>query len=928
MNGNRIITVFTNYGVLAQPSLDKYPRLAWKYPANGYIGDCSPVIGVELPVKDYNGDSIPDTIHSVKVTAVSRPGGGKASVGGKSWTFEPLPGYFNPAIVEDGKGVAISTQPETWPASWADHPEWGPGVWNGLRGANNFTGVQEAFYKMDDQNDEQMYDTYGFRSDSADTTKKGCGLEVSTRFIQFQGEDFQDVLFRVYDLKNTSTTNYQKVVFGNLTGTYIGISGDEWNDDVALFYPKDNIIIASDFDNYIRPTANPRWRTNPNSVGRFGEKFLASPQNNKITSFQCFVPASDIKLADNEDMWKRLRPGFYSNPISVVMGADSVPVATRGEDGDYMYGSGYFPLNAKETKRIITAIGFGNTDAEVLMRLKKAEVLANIDFHMEKLNSAITIQGFNGKTPISGTTNITWLAEAQCTSVEIWYSPDLGITWTAVTREAPNTGNYTWNTSEVNNSIIGSLRIFAKKNGALFGFSDSPHFSLQNGAANVLFMQVVSPDYDFSGTVSSDELACELYMASLNALPLHLKVFYSIDGTTDSAGDDQPVTSSLDIQKVNINIGHLPNSKTFSMKFLLTNGVDSLYDFTPVFTKENIHSPLTSELQFVNTAPAATVEARVINKSALLDHQYRVTFVDTALSGGKRLSVYDVTSGAYRIQDYHYTNEVETPAFDGMTLFIKDFETGIDSSRSGWNISRPGNLSMTMSRFINSAKYIVGLTPPKDYMLVFNNTGTNSSNAFPTIFGSAVSAVAGINFAAYEIPKTGSPAPVQFAYIDRSDSLKKFLSNLDKIILSNNSGTEISYSILFSGTNEYVPTMGDTLRIYTKRGLTIFDTLIIDGPNVIKNNNPIAVTNYQLYQNYPNPFNPTTTITYALPEKSQVDLTIYNQLGQRVAVLFSGEKNAGTFSAAWNAANYSSGIYFYQLKTDKFISVKKLILLK
>ena len=85
---------------------------------------------------------------------------------------------------------------------------------------------------------------------------------------------------------------------------------------------------------------------------------------------------------------------------------------------------------------------------------------------------------------------------------------------------------------------------------------------------------------------------------------------------------------------------------------------------------------------------------------------------------------------------------------------------------------------------------------------------------------------------------------------------------------------------------------------------------------------------FKLLQNYPNPFNPATTIEYSVPEQSMVTITIYDALGKEIEQLYSGEKSAGTYSVQWNASNYSSGIYFYRLSADKFVQVKKMLLLK
>lgn len=127
--------------------------------------------------------------------------------------------------------------------------------------------------------------------------------------------------------------------------------------------------------------------------------------------------------------------------------------------------------------------------------------------------------------------------------------------------------------------------------------------------------------------------------------------------------------------------------------------------------------------------------------------------------------------------------------------------------------------------------------------------------------------------------------------------------------------------------------------VYIKDGSTgkLINKYLSEGDELIVSDNSITKimiqksevpVQYDLSQNYPNPFNPSTTIKFGLPEKANVTLTIYNQLGQKVAVLLNGEQDAGYHIVEWNAGNLVSGIYFYELKTEKFRSVKKLLLMK
>ena len=91
---------------------------------------------------------------------------------------------------------------------------------------------------------------------------------------------------------------------------------------------------------------------------------------------------------------------------------------------------------------------------------------------------------------------------------------------------------------------------------------------------------------------------------------------------------------------------------------------------------------------------------------------------------------------------------------------------------------------------------------------------------------------------------------------------------------------------------------------------------------------------YTLYQNYPNPFNPSTTIKFALPFDSNVRITIYNLLGEQVAVLFDQVKEVGYHNVTWNASSLASGMYIYTIEAKSldglknFNSVKKMTLIK
>lgn len=122
------------------------------------------------------------------------------------------------------------------------------------------------------------------------------------------------------------------------------------------------------------------------------------------------------------------------------------------------------------------------------------------------------------------------------------------------------------------------------------------------------------------------------------------------------------------------------------------------------------------------------------------------------------------------------------------------------------------------------------------------------------------------------------------------------------------------------------------------RALTLNGSIRMTGKGsaTIAEEGPIEVTTagtgvpavYALRQNYPNPFNPATKISFDLPEKSAVKLTVYDLLGRRVAVLAEGVTEAGTHEVEFDASALPSGLYFYRLDAGTFSDTKKMVLLK
>jgi 2',3'-cyclic-nucleotide 2'-phosphodiesterase/3'-nucleotidase/5'-nucleotidase len=107
------------------------------------------------------------------------------------------------------------------------------------------------------------------------------------------------------------------------------------------------------------------------------------------------------------------------------------------------------------------------------------------------------------------------------------------------------------------------------------------------------------------------------------------------------------------------------------------------------------------------------------------------------------------------------------------------------------------------------------------------------------------------------------------------------------------------------------------------------DDLSLSNPTTIGYQSLASIPEaYEMFQNYPNPFNPVTHIRYGIPTASEVNIEVYNSLGQRVAVLENDYQTAGYHVVDFDAARFPSGIYFYRIDAGSFHKMMKMILMK
>jgi hypothetical protein len=238
--------------------------IAFEWPKNTkrqYIALLSLWIGGE--VVDESGN----VIHVVDLPAF------RSSPAGANWNFLPIPGYFNDKRPGGGK-IAKSDDPTTWPAVWPDKitdavdPGW-RGKWNGYFGKNQFSADQEMIYRVGDNN----YDRYNYIPDTTDRTRRGLGLIVDTRVMEWSQVSVADAVFFIHEVKNDGTKDIAKVATTIWLADLVGGDGDS-QDDTPDFSLADAVAYSLDKDGV---SSNPFYQGV--FVGAAATSYLETPGN-------------------------------------------------------------------------------------------------------------------------------------------------------------------------------------------------------------------------------------------------------------------------------------------------------------------------------------------------------------------------------------------------------------------------------------------------------------------------------------------------------------------------------------------------------------------------------------------------------------------------------------------------------------------------
>jgi len=1148
--GNQVRTVFSNFGVIAQPG-NQGPRAAWKFDSNGYVGDISPLVGLKLPVKDYNGDGILDTIVNVVITPVSRPGGGRVGPGGQAWGFEPIPGFANPVLNELGKGVAMSHLPETWPNRWPDQPTWNytgdpiivngvdvtPKVdWNGFFGRAQFNADQESYFWMDDNADESMFQRNGFIPDTTDLARRGQALQVSVRGLQWSNFLAQDVLFWLYNITNDGTSTYDQVAFGILVGTYVGVEGDEWNDDASFFDVRQSITYSWDLEpgmggkGYIRPSANPKWQPNPFAVGYISYAFLESPGNRfdgidndgdnikfsanlpfftasdfqpkvvkpgdklvlidknggngksfkrtvftmpndtvtvysmgvpfflapnvttlvegnvdfqgnvnlnaydgidnnlngiidensiqhyrqfkqspqgvvlidtlnpvqhfdyingnstgpmvdearddgidnnsnwnvladdvgldgkpntgdpgesdgkptsgfqivngklvdtgfpgepnidktdvdesdqlGLTSFQYFVPAGAITMADERDMWRRLRPGFFDVPSSVVNN-----VATKGEDGDFIYGSGYFPLLPKTTERFSLALVFGDNLRDVIKTKNVAQLIfnANYNFPQPPRKPTLKVVAEEGKVTlywdkVAETSIDPTTKKMDFEGYKIYKGTDPD--FTDALQITDGKGKKVFYKPLVQFDLKDGITGFFNPSQTLFELTNgAPYFMGDDTGIQNFY---VDTDVTNGRTYYYAVVAYDQGEASADIFPSENTKFLS----KDAAGRISTDINTASVIPHGPVLGYIPPKQGSALERLSGNST-----VTPFF--------------------------EVVDPYEVMDANYEVTFADSLIKGvsiAYAYSVKNTTTGNLLLKDQKLLPS-NANVFEGVRISIDTTYQSlnkivVDTIKTRWSENRNNNLKFLVSP-INSPPF-VGIKTPSDFLLVFSDNYNDSSYALTNIFGSlAPPANTKINFKIFDITNKNNPIRLKFAFTEASSFRRDTLSFSDQFLLADTTGNNITWRVVFIGdSSSYVYKGGDSLFISMTKPISSNDKFNFTTQKARSDINSVA-SQMNKIKVVPNPYIVSNVFEQPLPPTvrgrgeriinfthipANASIDIYTSSGDHIRTLRqNGNINNGTVT--WDVKtkeglDVAYGVYFYVVQVPG-ISDKK-----
>lgn len=315
------------------------------------------------------------------------------------------------------------------------------------------------------------------------------------------------------------------------------------------------------------------------------------------------------------------------------------------------------------------------------------------------------------------------------------------------------------------------------------------------------------------------------------------------------------------------------------------------------------------------TAPAYNMETDSLPLNIPNNFNFSVAIGDLDGDGKK-----DLVLGYYalaKLRFFKNTGSVQNPVFTYQISQLDSLELSQNSIPCLADLDNDGDLDI-----------LAGNSSGK--LFYYRNTGNVNSFNFQLISNNYM----GIT--------VGNDAAPSLGDLDNDGDLDLLVGNRNGIIYQyRNDGTvsNPNFTLItnnFLGINTYqnsVPCIvdinndgdKDMLLGNTKGGLFYFENRDVFGIQQIGNEIP---SSFRLEQNYPNPFNPVTNFKFSIAKPGIVNLSVYDALGRLVETIVNGSIMPGSYKAEWNAAEYTSGVYFFRLNAGDYSETRKMILVK
>jgi len=896
LDGNKVRTFFNNIGEISYwPNL---PSGEWpKGTGHSYLEGFTFFVSAEVN----------DSIHPLEI--YYKGGVDMDYHSGLSWTFSPVPYYANHKFA----GPAISTNSESWPAIWPDAlqlPEDWNGHWFSYFGKDNFYPSQESFYVMDDSKDaEYSRPPYNYFPIAQDQNRKGLGLRVEVRTLQWNFPFAQDILFFHHDIYNIADRDYEKA----FTGFYIdaAVGGiDDNGDDCAGFDKANNLVFTYDFDGIGIPDNFP--------TGYFGVALLETPKKNheqvglsSLWVYKFGESSSDgERLKDDESIWQKLSSNTFD--VSLINYNISLFLGSGPYQMDRAIGG--------KKHKVASALIFASDKSLLILKKEVAQNAYENNYKfadsLSEFNKfQIAISNPAGQAELKDNVNISWATEGNYGKTSTYiYCFDRNNIGNLIGIDSLNTGSINWDTKLIDDGLDYRIMLnsFAENGSAI---AESKSFNINNTGKPQLI--VINP--------VRFETIKDMYEIKWLSGNLKDSAYVNIYFTPQNSSREVIALNLNTVNNFNWNSRVSTNTESGTLSVEIISGNDTLISDIDYLQVNNERETFTGQNYFYESDAAGTgfIELLRINSSQVTGNNYLIAFHQDSYND----TLYDVVNLGTNETVLAGINpdENESPFFDGLRLKIhNDYLEKIDS------LTRWENSSTNLNFLVEKETSQRGIQLSADFKIDFFNevkdTGyVSAGNGFKKLPVNLI------------VTNTTSGKRNKLAVrdIDNDDlfSIGDKLCILEFIGTPSIANSRIVWNITFTppshGATPIFPVEGDAFFIRTTKPFLPGDSLYFSTLTLTEvDNNQQQIDGFNLSQNYPNPFNPSTKIKFTIPEQTNVKLVIYDITGKEIETLINKEMRPGSYEVNFNGKDLSSGIYFYRLTAGSKYKTGKMLLIK